>query len=90
MPKDGPSAGVTMTCAIASALSGLPVRRDIAMTGEVTLRGRVMAIGGLGKMLKDSLGEEDELGIGDMIKGAFGVAKDALNTKYINAGDYIL
>ncbi|MBO5051155.1 MAG: endopeptidase La [Clostridia bacterium] len=47
VPKDGPSAGVTMTCAIASALSGLPVRRDIAMTGEVTLRGRVMAIGGL-------------------------------------------
>lgn len=47
VPKDGPSAGVTMTCAIASALSGLPVRRDVAMTGEVTLRGRVLAIGGL-------------------------------------------
>ncbi len=47
VPKDGPSAGVTLTCAIASALSGRPVRHDIAMTGEVTLRGRVLAIGGL-------------------------------------------
>ena len=47
VPKDGPSAGVTIVCALVSALSGIPVRRDVAMTGELSLRGRVIAIGGL-------------------------------------------
>ncbi len=93
VPKDGPSAGVTMTTALVSALSGIPVRADVAMTGEITLHGRVLPIGGLREktmaaykaeiatVVIPSANKPDLEEVDDVVKNAIGfVYADELST----------
>ncbi|MCL6678175.1 endopeptidase La [Sphingomonas sp. RG327] len=95
VPKDGPSAGVGMVTAMISTLTGIPVRRDVAMTGEVTLRGRVLPIGGLKEKLLAALrggiktvlipgeNEKDLAEIPDSVK-------ESLNIVIVNHVDEVL
>ncbi len=94
-PKDGPSAGIAMCTSIVSVLSGIPVRKDIAMTGEITLRGRVLAIGGLKEKLLAALRggiktvlipEENEKDLAEIPD----VVKDSLKIIPVSTADEVL
>ncbi len=95
IPKDGPSAGITLATALTSALTKIPVRRDIAMTGEVTLRGKVLAIGGLKEKLLAAhragifeavLPEENEKDLADLPQNL----KDAMKLNFVSSMDEVL
>jgi ATP-dependent Lon protease len=95
IPKDGPSAGITMATSLASALTGWPVRRDVGMTGEITLRGRVLPVGGLRekvlaayrlKMQLVILPKQNKKDLVDLPKEAV----DALEVAYVEHMDQVL
>ena len=95
VPKDGPSAGITMATALVSALTHRPVRRDLAMSGELTLRGRVLAIGGLkekllaarrGGILKVLLPQENEKNLVDLPRAL----KESLSLVCVRDVDQVL
>lgn len=95
VPKDGPSAGITMATAVLSAITGIPVKADLAMTGEITLRGRVLPIGGL----KEKLLAAKTAGIGTVLvpkenrKDVEEISReitDGIHIKYVESMDEVI
>ena len=95
IPKDGPSAGITLATALASALTKIKVRRDIAMTGEITLRGKVLPIGGLKEKLLAAhragifeaiLPEDNRKDLADLA----GAAEDEMKLHFVEQMDEVL
>ena len=94
IPKDGPSAGITMATALTSALTGRPVSKDAAMTGEITLRGRVLPIGGLkekmmaahrGGIKKIIIPQESEKDLIDLPKNILKTSMSCLSSTWIRS-----